>query len=244
MEKGLMLEQQAWWPAFLERRNQQSMRELAKEFDVPLSELVLALRRTQTPRTPVWSDEAAAEGDAPPAGEVTMGPPRTRPGSKDERIDQIRDQLGAISDREAAELAGVSQRTITSYRQRHSISAFTGRGAAKGSRRRSKLDPFVELVGRLPDREVAERAEVTLNAVRNYRHTRGIGAREELARAENTGGPTPRAASAGGIQYAWRVTFEGGKEGVVNAGSAGEAVERAERTGDRVIRLEMVGPLL
>lgn len=243
--EGLMLEQQPWWPEFLNRRNEKPLRELASEFGAPVSELVLALRRTQTPRTPVWSEEAAAEGDAPAAGEVTMGPPRTRPGSKDDRIDQIRDQLGQISDREAAEMAGVSQRTITSYRQRHSIAAFTGRGAAKGSRRRSKLDPFVELVGRLPDREVAERAEVTLNAVRNYRHTRGIGAREELSRAENKGGAAPRAAAAsGGVQYAWRVTFEGGKEGVVNAGGAGEAVEHAERLGDRVVRLEMVGPLL
>lgn len=45
-----------------------------------------------------------------------------------------------------------------------------------GQRRASKLDGFLHLVGRLPDREVAERAGMTTENVRMYRQRRGIAA--------------------------------------------------------------------
>jgi hypothetical protein len=54
----------------------------------------------------------------------------------------------------------------------------SARGASKeGPRRRiSKLDPYRELLGKLPDREVADKAGVTAENVRAYRRRHNIAA--------------------------------------------------------------------
>ena len=48
---------------------------------------------------------------------------------------------------------------------------------AKRRRRRSKLDPFLEKIGIVPDRQLAELAGVTPENVRAFRKRRGIPAR-------------------------------------------------------------------
>lgn len=231
-------EEQPWWMDFLQQRNDASLIELAVRFETTVSALVLALQRTSTPRVPSWS-AGALRALGPEVPRPNEGPPLHRPGSKDRRIDGIRDQLGRISDRAAAEIAGVSQRTITSYRQRHGIPAFTGRGAAKGTHRRSRVDPFRDLLGTMTDREVAERAGVTVNAVRNYRQSRGIESYRSTvpgaAATEHT-----RSARA----FTWRVGFEDGSTGVVSASDAATAVAVSEGGGKRLVSLQLVGPLL
>lgn len=60
----------------------------------------------------------------------------------------------------------------------------------------------MSLLGQVPDRVVAERAGVSLNAVRNYRVKRGIAA------AGRDGAGLMQRPNQEGVQRAWSVTWE------------------------------------
>ena len=88
--------------------------------------------------------------------------------------------------REIAEKAGVSVDAVTKYRRQLGIPA-AGRSATaseagsteadrpRGARRRkSKLDPYFDLLGKVEDRELATMAGVTRENVRAYRKRHGI----------------------------------------------------------------------
>jgi len=70
--------------------------------------------------------------------------------------------------------------------------------AAGGTGRYSKLDDYRDIIGVLPDREVAERAGMTTENVRMYRSRRGIGAgwRDQAAAAAPAAAKAKAAASA------------------------------------------------
>ncbi|MEZ4319704.1 MAG: hypothetical protein R3F61_19465 [Myxococcota bacterium] len=143
------------------------------------------------------------QGDAlpPEAGE-------TRPGSKDDRIEPYREMLGSVPDSDVAKKAGVSVRTIASFRSRNQISGYKGRATPRKERkpRRSRIDPFAELVGKVPDRVVAEKAGVTLNAVRNYRAARGITSSRQRSRELRDTGPADITRSSAPVATASEVT--------------------------------------
>jgi len=186
----------------------------------------------------------------------TAGParPRARSGSKDARILEHFDLLGNVPDREVAEKAGVSVRTLASYRARHGIPAYSGpRRKSRGRKRRSKIDPFVDQLGQVPDRVIADQAGVSLNAVRNYRVKHGIAAAPRGVRKEAAPEATP-APSAPGLQgsQAWKVAIRVGNqqfERVVVADSLVDAARAASDTGrsglaGEVIAVNWVGELL
>jgi len=159
--------------------------------------------------------------------------------------------LGNIPDALVAKRAGVSVRTIASFRARHDISGYKGprRKPASGRRKRSKIDPFVNLLGQVPDRVVAEKASVSLNAVRNYRVKLGIQAAGRRGRLASTV-PMPQMKQfADGSRHAWRV-FAGRSgdmiEGIVIAPNLKEASANAVEglDGAVVTRIEWVGALL
>jgi hypothetical protein len=87
-------------------------------------------------------------------------------------------------------------------------------------RRRSRLDPYLELLGDVPDRELAERAGVTPENVRAYRVRRGVPARWRGERGESDSAQPPvaqpaanpsasaRASSGSGVNYAYRVVAD------------------------------------
>jgi hypothetical protein len=154
-------------------------------------------------------------------------------------------------------------RTVASFRARHNIPGYRGprRSPRARAARRSRLDPFAELLGSVPDRVVADRAGVSLNAVRNYRVKRGIAAAaRDRAREEGAaeaGGATvspggssaaPAVVDASGRQ-AWRVTWrtsEGERHGVLVARDLIEAAEMATkaRLGGEVVGLMLAGTML
>jgi hypothetical protein len=112
--------------------------------------------------------------------------PSRRQGSKDTQIEQYYHLLGSIPDSEVARLAEVSVRTVASYRARNDIPGYSGprrRPQARGGRQ-SKLDDYAHLLGKLPDRVVAEEAGMSLGAVRNYRIKNDIPAAGRMPRAE------------------------------------------------------------
>ncbi len=107
------------------------------------------------------------------------------------KLEPYLDKLGIFRDSLVAEMAGVSSENVRAYRKRRGIPArWRGEGeplpgeagatapaAHRAKRRKSKLDPYLELVGILPDRVIAARAGATAENVRAWRRRRGIPAR-------------------------------------------------------------------
>ena len=124
-----------------------------------------------------------------------------------------RDKLGIVPDKQLADLVGLSTEAVRRYRQRHGIPArWRGEGEpqpggktrpvpvrrkplpqgkpSQSRPRGSKLDAFIDVVGVVPDSEVAKLAGVTASAVQKYRGRHGIPAsrlREGLAAPQPTG---------------------------------------------------------
>lgn len=186
------LESNNWWSDLLGLKDELSLRELSDRFGVTPGAISAALKRTGTRRRPAPPGPRvarAADDDLPPeAGAGTTAASDgggTRPGSKDHLVETHRALLGNVPDAEVAKMAGVSVRTIASFRARHSIGGYAGprRAPRQGKRRASRIDPFEALLGAVADRIVAEKAGVSLNAVRNYRVKRGIPAAGARGRA-------------------------------------------------------------
>jgi len=164
-------------------------------------------------------------------------------------LDDFTDIIGVIPDKEVAVKAKVSTENVRTYRLRRGIPAtFRGetvealqakqrhRAAKKVAqkpvrrttrkmrrRRRSRLDPYLELLGDVPDRELADRAGVTPENVRAYRVRRGVPARwrgessaseSEASPAEKslTNSTSARTVAGSNTNYAYRVIADVGGE--------------------------------
>jgi len=92
--------------------------------------------------------------------------------SNERRVQPFVQHLGVLRDRQVARMAGVPTSAVRRVREGLKIA----RSPSERQRRLpgSKLDAFHEIVGVLPDREVARRAGVSPPAVSSYRRTRGI----------------------------------------------------------------------
>jgi hypothetical protein len=104
-------------------------------------------------------------------------------------------------------------------------------------RRRSKLDPYVHLVGKLSDREVASMAGMTPDGVRMYRQRHDIPPARSLRRAA-----TPSASQSGLNGYL--VTVSAGEttaDWILLASDLAEAAEKAASAlGDRADAIESI----
>ncbi len=112
------------------------------------------------------------------------------------KLDAHTDIVGVLPDKEVAARAGVTPENVRTYRVRRGIPAgwrgetaaaapaskakkapkrASARRKSTGDRRRkSKLDPFLHLLGELPDRQVADLAGVSSENVRSFRVRRGV----------------------------------------------------------------------
>lgn len=252
------LETLDFWPELVELKDELSLRELSERFGVTPGAISAALKRTGTTRQPAPPGPRAArkrkrtpEALPPEPGELHEdldpdAPPSPRPGSKDHLLVAHYNLLGEVPDAEVAREAGVSVRTVASYRARHDIAGYSGprRISRSGRRRPSKIDGFTHLLGKVPDRVVAQEAGVSLNAVRNYRNKRGIPAAPREGRgADVETGAASMAAPGAGTQ-AWKVTIR--RDGtdlvrVVLAEDMPGAVARAAELPGQVVGLTWVG---
>jgi len=253
-----------WWPDLLALKDELSLRELADRFEVTPGAISAAFKRTGTARKPAPPGPRAlrkrrksAESLPPEAGDSSSSP---RPGSKDQLIENHRHLLGVVPDADVAKKAGVSVRTVASYRSRNNVPGYTGprRPSAKRRPRTSRIDPFQKLLGTVPDRVVAEQAGVSLNAVRNYRVKRGI----QAARRRNADDGSVATNSVNNASnnnktpigpfngaQAWRVTIANGtgeQERVVVADNLIDAATRATQSanGGRVTSIAWVAEVL
>jgi hypothetical protein len=132
-----LLEHQPFWPEVLRHKDALPLRDLAVRFRTSPGAISAAFKRTGTVRVPpqpssdVDLDTVTPEPPlATPSGgvlpEVAAAIARIRPGSKDSLIAQHATALGQLPDAEVARLAGVSVRTIASFRARHQIPGYRG----------------------------------------------------------------------------------------------------------------------
>jgi hypothetical protein len=226
-----------WWPELVELKDELSLRELADKFNVTPGAISAALRRTGITRKPAPPGPRARRTQLPPEPGGEGNPPLVRPGSKDSQLVPYLDELGQVPDAEVANRAGVSVRTVASFRSRHDIPGYSGPRRRRKDRkpRRSRIDPYKEMLGQVPDRVVAEQAGVSLNAVRNYRVKHGIAAsgrgRPKAGTVPPPGSLTQAPPPPTDGQIAWEVTLASGESVAVLAPDLVSAAEAAKRAG-------------
>ena len=249
------IETHDWWDELVRLKDQLSLRELAERFGVTPGAISAAFARAGLSRRPAPPGPRArrAAGDRlPPEPGEPAGSGDARPGSKDARILPFRDSLGAVPDSAVAKRAGVSVRTIASFRARNGISGYTGprRRGADRAPRKSRIDAFAHLVGSVADRLVAEQADVSVNAVRNWRIKHGVEGTGRVARDQDRAGADAhrRTGENGPGTGAWKVIVSAGGDRrvrVVVADSLSEAaaVVDAARLG-QIVALEWIGEVV
>lgn len=161
--------------------------------------------------------------------------------------------LGTVPDHVVAEKTGLSVSAVGRFRRARGIAAYQGfkfgqrEGGAPLPRRSSRLEAFRELLGVLPDREVAQLAGLTPEGVRIYRKRKGIPKRPaggELAHLS-----PPRSQPMGSVGYEVALRTPRGPECIVlladdlvQASRKAETCARARSA--QVERVAYVGPVL
>jgi len=107
----------------------------------------------------------------------------------------------------------------------------------KERKRRSKLEPYAHLIGKLSDREVATMAGITPDGVRMYRQRHDIPPARSRRRQNHQG---PSTSGLGGFLVT--VSDDNGtKEWVLLAADLAEAAEKAANTlGDRADSIKSI----
>jgi len=149
----------------------------------------------EDPETVVAAEPTPEPGPTP-APKASPTPAKIRKPRKT-KLDPYMDKVGVLSDREVAELAGVSSQNVRAYRKRRGIPAqWRGvaavpkaaatkapkskapqKAAAKRKPRRGKLTPFLDKIGTVPDARIAEMAGTSHANVRAFRLRHDIPAR-------------------------------------------------------------------
>ncbi|HJN73369.1 MAG TPA: hypothetical protein QGF58_05480 [Myxococcota bacterium] len=125
------------------------------------------------------------------------------------------------------------------------------KAAPKKRGRKSKIEPFDSLLGKVADAEIAAKAGVSDNAVRNRRFRMGIAAPPRVTKAKAAPKAAPKAAKkaakkaapSSAPRLAFRV-YQKGDDAIVVAGSLVEAARIATEKGRKVKGLELLGPVL
>ena len=151
------------------------------------------------------------------------------------RLSPFEGQLGRLPDKIIAEKAGLSAATVARIRRGRGIDA--PRPGGPKVNRGSKVAVYEDLLGRVPDAEVAYLAGVSRAAVRNYRVRRGIAAPTQ----ERRGGALE---AVGSDLRAWLVLGSLGQGVVVLASSALQALRIAESKGVRPTGVKGLPPVL
>lgn len=163
----------------------------------------------------------------------------------------VKDELSL---REMSERFGASAAAIANALKRNGIKrkpapagprrprATRASGGRRG--RQSKLDKFQDQMGKVVDREIAEKAGVTVSAVTNYRKRNNIKAsgKRGRPRLRPEGGPVATRRPSGSRGY--KVVI-GGEAFVVIASDIAEAAAAAAKSGrGEVTHIELLGRAL
>jgi transcriptional regulator with XRE-family HTH domain len=241
------LESTDWWPELLRLQDHLPLKDLAERFGVSVNGLSRALKRAGIQHRPVRHHVDGGPGGA---------------GAPDPRSAEAQDwwdEFLALKDRQSlsklARRFGVAEITLQRALKRTGIDRRSQRGARAGreSRKAARLiKPHADLLGKIPDGEVARLAGVSRYAVAQYRKRRSI---PSVRTGQGRPSAPPPIARASGEVEAWlvRVTMEGGRvrsfvvaspsiEEVVPVATA-QVAERLAGTKERwsITGLELVG---
>lgn len=205
--------------------------------------------------------------------------------------------MGQVPDHEIAQMAGTTAPIVGRYRRRLGVDGYEGhkfgnrdnpatsRSNEKAppeeeppaveeveekvaNRRPSRLDPYIDVLGKVPDAEIARMAGVTPQNVRAFRSRHKIAPtwREEPEVSEEPAAPaaveepavpapapaqpaTPAAPAAVGLKEGYAASLEGSDEEVLVVGV--DIVEAAERLSaglgaraQAIVRLRHIGPAI
>ena len=135
--------------------------------------------------------------------------------SPTDHLDAVREKMGTIPDHEVAVLCNSTAAIVGRYRRKHGIPAYQGYKFVKGAKppapksgkprkprkaRASKLEPFRDEVGKLPDKVLAEKAGVSVEGVRMYRKRHGISLSPEARQPRGRKAKNPPAAPAAPVE--------------------------------------------
>lgn len=227
------LEKRAWWPDLVRLKDEHSLRELARRFDVSPAAIQMALKRNGIPRK-------KRPAGRPVSGAASSKDPAKARGRHARRYSEMRlspfeGQLGRLPDKSIAEKAGLSAATVARIRRSRGIDA--PRPRTGGTSRSSKVAAYADLLGRVSDAEVARLAGVSRAAVRNYRVRRGIASPEKKTQS------SVREAQQGDV-LAWLVLGVRVPKVVVLAPTALEALRFAVARGEKPIGVKRLPRVL
>lgn len=241
------LETSDWWPQLLELHERLPLKELAERFGVSVNGLSRALKRAGVDHRPVRSSEASGGADASPD-------PRSA------EAQEWCPEFLALKDRHSlAKLArrfGVAEITLQRALKRTGVERRSQRGARAGRESRKSaraIKPFAELLGKVPDGEVARQAGVSRYAVAQYRKRRDI---PSVRSGSPAAAPLPPVVGEGVQAWVVSVTMASGRVRtfVVAGACLTSAVQAAEvaiptrlassRESWTITGLELAGPPL
>ncbi len=244
------LESHSWWPKLLAEKDHKSLRELSETYNVSINGLSRALKRAGVQRTPVRGGKRVRT-EAGPAPDPRSIEARSWWPDFLERKDK--QSLSALAKR-----FGVAEITLQRAMKRTGVTRRSQRGA-KGNRQAQRasrrLALHAELLGVVPDAQIAEKAGVSRYAVAQYRK------RLEVTSVRATARPAPVApkaaalattrASGAGLE-AYLVRVAGAPERFIviaydlaQAAATAQASVHVRFSGARNIEgLEYVGPAL
>ncbi len=135
------LENQPFWPKIVAELKKKRLRDLAKEYRVPVADLQKALERvgilpgSTNAKAAEPAKAAAAPGNATKASvkAAEAAPAVARRGNATAKLEGVRDQLGKVADGVLAEKLGVARKTVVEFRKKNGIPAWSGKSEAKAS---------------------------------------------------------------------------------------------------------------
>ncbi len=229
------LELRAWWPDLLQQKDSCSLRELGERFGVSPGAINAALKRNGIQRCP------ARPGPRSGTGGVSAGS-KGRPTRKvsEARLAPYEAHLGVLSDAQLAKQSGLSVATVARIRRDRQIDSAPNVGGRE--RGGSRIEPYQELLGALPDEDIAVLAGVTRTAVRNFRTRRSIPSMSERKRSAGAKQRAPSTQNADN-QLAYEIDCLDGRRGVILGQDVVEVARRARENGLKVRGIRLVGPV-
>lgn len=138
------IEKQSFWPSLIAELKKKKLRDLAREYKVPVAELQQALERTG--HLPGGTTKAAAPAPvrAAPVKEVKVEAKKaepapavvesTRRGGATARLEAARHRLGVVTDGDLAKELGIARKTVVEYRKKHGIRPYSTKGIPRAQR--------------------------------------------------------------------------------------------------------------
>jgi hypothetical protein len=264
------MEEQAWWPKMVAKKDSMSLRELSAEFGVSPAAISNAFKRNKIKRTSVRSGPKKFRGGDKPAAQAA--PKRKKAAAKKAAPKKAAPKKVAVkkaaakkaapkkvavkkaapkktaAKKAASKSAAPKKTVLRKARTAKAPSAPTG----TRKRRTSVLAQFKDQMGKVVDREIAEKAGVTVSAVTNYRNRHNIAPATGRGRPRLSAAPASRAAvdsrstTARRRKGARAYQIElGGNTLVVVAADIVEAAQRASAAGKgEVTKIYLLGPAL